>query len=212
MGCVLSISLSSYFVVTNLWLSLFKFKTNLITLLYSPLFKRKTFIMKNISTGFGLCAVAAAVALYPVLDRFAPIAKEAHAGVPVSAITSAALAQTAPTIVWYGVVNEQYRNYFGSTVTIPVLVRSWSDGLVEAKKFKMTPADYMSDCGLPPFGYCASPWYVINNPAQGYAAASDSNFDAQVDGADLALLLGNWGDAPRDQIPTSDCPLNLINP
>ena len=58
--------------------------------------------MKNISTGFGLCAIAAAVALYPVLDRFAPIAKEAHAGVPVSAITSAALAQTAPTIVWYG--------------------------------------------------------------------------------------------------------------
>ncbi len=79
-----------------------KFKTNLITLLYSPLFKRKSLIMKNISTGFGLCAISAAVALYPVLDRFAPIGKEAHAGVPVSAITSAALAQTAPTIVWYG--------------------------------------------------------------------------------------------------------------
>ena len=44
--------------------------------------------MKNISTGFGLCAIAAAVALYPVLDRFAPIAKEAHAGVPVTAICS----------------------------------------------------------------------------------------------------------------------------
>ena len=65
--------------------------------LLSPLFKRKSLIMKNISTGFGLCAIAAAVALYPVLDRFAPIGKEAHAGVPVSAITSAALAQTAPT-------------------------------------------------------------------------------------------------------------------
>ena len=36
--------------------------------------------------------------------------------------------------------------------------------------------------------------------------------NCQVDGADLALLLGNWGDAPRDQIPISDCPLNLINP
>ena len=29
---------------------------------------------------------------------------------------------------------------------------------------------------------------------------------------DLAMLLGNWGDAPRHDIPPSDCPLNLINP
>ena len=25
------------------------------------------------------------------------------------------------------------------------------------------------------------------------------------------LLLGNQGDAPKDQVPSSDCPLNLIN-
>ena len=62
--------------------------------------------------------------------------------------------------------------------------------------------------GLP----CIGPWILINDPAQGLAAASDSNFDSKVDGADLAMLLGNWGDAPRDQIPHSDCPLNLINP
>ncbi len=36
--------------------------------------------MKNFSTGFGLCAIAVAVALYPVLDRVAPIGKEANAG------------------------------------------------------------------------------------------------------------------------------------
>ena len=36
----------------------------------SPHFHRESLIMKNISTGFGLCAIAAAVALYPVLDRF----------------------------------------------------------------------------------------------------------------------------------------------
>ena len=179
--------------------------------LLSPLFKRKSLIMKNISTGFGLCAIAAAVALYPVLDRFAPIAKEAHAGVPVSAITSAVMGQAAPTIVWYGVVNEQYRNQYSIIVTIPVLVRSWSNGLVEAKKFKMTSFDTSTDCGLGD-GICASPWYVINDPAQGLAAASDSDFNGQVDGADLAMLLGNWGDAPRHDIPPSDCPLNLINP
>ena len=31
-------------------------------------------------------------------------------------------------------------------------------------------------------------------------------------GGDLALLLGNWGDAPRDQIAHSDCPPCLMNP
>ena len=30
--------------------------------------------------------------------------------------------------------------------------------------------------------------------------------------AKLAMLLGNWGDAPRHDIPPSDCPLKLINP
>ena len=176
--------------------------------LLSPLFKRKSLIMKNISTGFGLCAIAAAVALYPVLDRFAPIGKEAHAGVPVSAITSAALAQTAPTIVWYGVVTQDASETY--TRQYPVLMRAWSNGQVEAKKFYM--GQFSSSWCNNSFTACSSSWYVINDPAQGLAAASDSNFDAQVDGADLALLLGNWGDAPRDQIPTSDCPLNLINP
>jgi len=33
-----------------------------------------------------------------------------------------------------------------------------------------------------------------------------------VDGADLATMLADWGDAPRYDIPPSDCPLNLINP
>ena len=179
--------------------------------LLSPLFKRKSLIMKNISTGFGLCAIAAAVALYPVLDRFAPIAKEAHAGIPVTAITSAALAQTAPTIVWYGTSgNPRFREYSGSVGTAEsfeysLLYRAWSDGRVEARK--ICPGN---SCGS---GISVSgSWTLVNSPTDGLAAASDSDFNGQVDGADLGRLLGNWGDAPRDQIPTSDCPLNLINP
>ena len=162
--------------------------------------------MKNISTGFGLCAIAAAVALYPVLDRFAPISKEAHAGVPVSAITSAALAQTAPTIVWYGTTAYGSLGN-GASMEMLFVIRAWSDGRIEARK--INPGG-QNGCqyGLP----CIGPWILINDPAQGLAAASDSNFDSKVDGADLAMLLGNWGDAPRDQIPHSDCPLNLINP
>ena len=160
--------------------------------------------MKNISTGFGLCAIAAAVALYPVLDRFAPIAKEAHAGVPVSAITSAALAQTAPTIVWYG--STSTTGYGDRSYYNIYLFRAWSDGRVEGKRIG---AETQTTCSAP---YCFSEWFLINDPAQGYSAASDSNFDSKVDGADLAMLLGNWGDAPRHDIPPSDCPLNLINP
>ena len=186
----------------DLRLSLSKFKTSLITLLYSPLFKRKSLIMKNISTGFGLCAIAAAVALYPVLDRFAPIGKEAHAGVPVSAITSAALAQTAPTIVWYGTSLGQD---VGQGTNVTLVWRAWSDGKIEVRSGTLRPT-----CQLET--YPCGNWVVFSNPNDGYSAASDSNFDAKVDGADLAMLLGNWGDAPRDQIPHSDCPLNLINP
>ena len=61
-------------------------------------------------------------------------------------------------------------------------------------------------------GYCTKPWILVSTPAQGYAAATDINADTSVDGADLAMMLGNWGDAPRHDIPPSDCPLNLINP
>ena len=168
----------------------------------SPLFKRKSLIMKNISTGFGLCTIAAAVALYPVLDRFAPISKEAHAGVPVSAITSATLAQSAPTIVWYG--TSEGTGYSADT-HVTLVWRAWSDGKIEVKSGTL-----YSPCQM--VNWPCSNWVVFSNPSQGYSAASDSNFDSKVDGADLAMLLGNWGDAPRDQIPISDCPLNLINP
>ena len=164
--------------------------------------------MKNISTGFGLCVLGLGVALWPIMDRFAPSAREAHAGVPTAAIASAVMGQAAPTIVWHGVVTQDASDTY--TRQYPVLMGAWSNGQVEAKKFYM--GQFSSSWCNNNFTACSSNWYVINDPAQGLAAASDSNFDAQVDGADLALLLGNRGDAPRDQIPSSDCPLNLINP
>ena len=162
--------------------------------------------MKNISTGFGLCAIAAAVALYPVLDRFAPIAKEAHAGVPVSAITSAALGQSAPTIVWYGMAHSPLNsNSGGTTYGYTIFARAWSDGKVEMKKVCSgnSCSDQITDL---------AGWVVVNNPAQGLTYRSDINFDSNVDGSDLAQILNDWGDAPRHDIPPSDCPLNLINP
>jgi hypothetical protein len=53
---------------------------------------------------------------------------------------------------------------------------------------------------------------VLSDPNSGYPSASDINFDSKVDGSDLAQVLNDWGDAPRQDIPPSTCPLDLINP
>jgi len=87
------------------------------------------------------------------------------------------------------------------------LYRAWSDGSVEAK------ATLISDAGIcSGVQFCASPWRTIASPKQGFNAASDINFDSKVDGADLSQVLNDWGNAPRQDIVPSTCPLNLINP
>ena len=159
--------------------------------------------MKNISTGFGLCVAAAAALAYPFVSSLAPSAN-ASAVTAAAAVTTAATGQATPTIVWYGTEP----NYWVNGVTI---IRAWSDGRVEAK------GGYLE--GNPASGdYCewVSPlcdrWIVISDPAQGLTYRSDINFDEKVDGADLGQLLADWGNAPRQDIPPSDCPLALINP
>jgi hypothetical protein len=61
-------------------------------------------------------------------------------------------------------------------------------------------------------GFCTSGWKIVSSPAQGLTYRSDINFDSNVDGSDLAQVLNDWGNAPRQDIPPSDCPLALINP
>lgn len=159
--------------------------------------------MKNISTGFGLCVLGLGIAAWPVLDRLMPTAS-ASAITAAAAVTTAATGQTTPTIVWYG--TEINNNEFHS------LYRAWTDGRVEMRRVRTRVAgvdpNNWCDGTLP----CASPWFVISDPAQGLTYRSDINFDEQVDGADLGQLLADWGDAPRQDIPPSDCPLALINP
>lgn len=155
--------------------------------------------MKNVSTGFGLCVLGLGIAAWPVLDRLAPTANAGAVSTAATVISAAASAQAGPTIVWYGwAVGDRYAGR---------LVRAWSDGRVEVKRVDGGGGDYCND--QPD---CASPWFVINDPAQGLTYRSDINFDAKVDGADLGQLLTDWGDAPRQDIPPSDCPLALINP
>lgn len=159
--------------------------------------------MKSVSTGFGLCALACAVVVYPVMDRLLPssVGSKAAAAVPAMAATRG----VEPTIVWYGCVS-------GTTQYYPqysVVFRAWSNGRVEMMRVQHG-VDTVYPCNT--YTPCVSGWIVLSDPEQGYAAAADINFDQVVDGTDLGLLLGKWGDAPRHEIPPSDCPLNLINP
>jgi hypothetical protein len=153
--------------------------------------------MKNISTGTGIALLAGAIVAYPIIDRMMP---RAEAGAThVAAVVAAATAQNPPepTIVWYGT------SASGSYGFMRVL-RSWSDGRIESKSFNVN-----GEC---PSSICGGDWVVLADSNQGYNAASDINFDSKVDGSDLAQVLNDWGNAPRQEIPPSTCPLNLINP
>jgi hypothetical protein len=155
--------------------------------------------MRNVSTGTGLVALSAAILGSTALIRFGPAEGTAHAGIAAAAISAAVVAQTPtePTIVWYGTSASGAYGFMR-------VVRAWSDGRIEAKSFDVNGA-----CPVP---ICNGTWSVISDPAQGLTYRSDINFDEKVDGADLGQLLADWGDAPRQDIPPSDCPLALINP
>jgi hypothetical protein len=153
--------------------------------------------MKNISTGTGLCVLGLCLASYPVLDRVMP--KADASATHAAAVLAAATSQAGPTIVWYGMCNIGEWMIFG---------RAWSDGTLEMKRNNSSSGgSWCTD-----FQVCNSPWIVVSAPNQGFSASSDINFDEKVDGADLGQLLSAWGDAPRQDIPPSTCPLNLINP
>jgi hypothetical protein len=157
--------------------------------------------MKNLSIGTGLAILGLCVVSPSILDRIAPTA---HAGTAAtSAIVAAATAQVPPepTIVWYGTSSS---NAGSGYQVMAVVFRAWSDGKIEFKQM------------LPGINSCASSvcpnWQVLSDPNSGYNASADINFDSKVDGADLSQVLAMWGDAPRQDIPPSTCPLNLINP
>ena len=153
--------------------------------------------------GVGLCMIGGAALLQSGSPAHASVVTAPAAA---TALAATATAQTGPTIVWYGTYGGNSGQYIGGA-----LLRAWSDGTVEMKKIEVFLA---STSGSPCSSStpCSSPWLVISSPTQGYRAAADINADELVNGADLASILGNWGDAPRVPFPQSDCPLNLINP
>jgi len=168
--------------------------------------------MKNFSTGTGLVALSAAILGSTIIMRFGSADQAAHAAPPMEvakAIAAASTAQVTPTIVWYGVSGDAFEQ---------TIIRAWSDGRVEATAgaWRIDSATQCNAWRLKVPGnsapICGGPWQVVCDPNQGFNAAADINFDSKVDGSDLGQLLASWGDAPRQDIPPSDCPLNLINP
>ena len=160
--------------------------------------------MKNISTGTGIALLAGAIVAYPIIDRVMPRAEAG--GTHVATVVAAATAQVPPepTIVWYGIGSAGL--YWQATDCV---YRAWSDGTIEFKRNTFNNGDNDVCSSL---SNCVSPWITVASPNSGYNAAADINFDSKVDGSDLAQVLNDWGDAPRQDIPPSTCPLNLINP
>jgi len=166
--------------------------------------------MKNISTGTGIALLAGAILGSTIIMRFGPADQAAHAAPPMEAAKAVAAAATAqvppePTIVWYGCA--------GSAI-----YRAWSSGRIEITEGSYR-INYNLPCGDPnrkvwtsTDGCPGTKWDVISDDAQGLTYRSDINFDSKVDGADLSQVLNDWGNSPRQDIPPSDCPLNLINP
>lgn len=176
--------------------------------------------MKNLSAGTGLCIAGLCVVAFPFAQKLASVDNQAHAGIHASTTAavssaSAATVQVTPTIVWYHAVPNPIARAGSSNSVVYSghfwLLRGWSDGRVEARSVfaSSSTLDTCSGSTTPP---CIGEWVVISDPNQGYSAASDINFDSTVDGSDLGQLLADWGDAPRQDIPPSDCPLALINP
>ncbi len=154
--------------------------------------------------GVGLCMIGGAMLLQNGQQANAATAVSMPA--TAAAVTAAASTQAGgePTVVWYGVADA---GATGNNYGLDRLYRAWSDGTIEVRLI----SNFVS-----PQGVCYSNpqcgWIVISSPNEGFRAASDANADEKVDGADLGMLLSNWGDAPRVPFPPSDCPLNLTNP
>jgi hypothetical protein len=165
--------------------------------------------MKNLSTGTGLSLLAGAILGSTIIMRYGPADQAAHAAPPIEALKAVAAASTAqvtPTIVWYGVATLGYNASGVAAQDWSVVARAWSDGRIEIRRIR----HQFNACGTAPV--CMEPWQVVSDANMGYNAAADINFDSKVDGDDLGQLLAAWGDAPRHDIPPSDCPLNLVNP
>jgi hypothetical protein len=150
--------------------------------------------MKNAGIAGGLVAIGIGLTTIG-LSNFNN-APQAYAVMPTAVVEAG---PEEPTIVWYGNGGSGFRG---------VVLRAWSNGLVECMEYELNESQ--GECYSA--GYdCYGTWIVISSPTEGLNAAADINFDEIVDGQDLGVLLASWGNAPRNPMPPSDCPLGLLD-
>lgn len=132
--------------------------------------------------GTGLCMIGGAMLLQQTPQANATASVPSFAS---TAIVAAAAAQTTPTVVWMGVSSDLLERYFYH--------RLWSDGRQEVRKINFCN---VSGCSEGDFCCASANWIEVPPPpaGNGFACRSDVNGDRRVDGADLASLLGNWGE------------------
>jgi hypothetical protein len=142
--------------------------------------------MNNISTGFGLALLAGAILAYPFVSSLAPNANASAVTAAASAVSTAATGQAGPTVVWMAATDTQ-------------MFRLWSDGRLEYRRL------YYMYVGAAPCGsshdfrVCgSSDWIEVPPPpaGNGFACRADLDGNRTVDGADLGMILTNWGQQP----------------
>ena len=145
---------------------------------------------------FGMLTAAVCLMVIMMISREAP---QAHADMYRGDTGG------EPTIVWYDIqlVSE------GGSYTTYILARAWSDGTIEVRKQQIYRQNELN-CFIEE-RFC-SPWLVVSSPNEGLAALSDLNDDESVNIDDLLQVINDWGPAPPNVIPPSDCPLAMINP
>ena len=166
----------------------------------------KSNTLASSAIALGLFAVAGSQVFNSISDRQPTLVADVQ---PVASVEHVAIHEPGdPFIVWY---DSMPIGIQGGTKAV-VLLRAWSDGIVEARRINAELGFFASSIGC--IGStsldCVSPWVVVSDPNEGRAAISDANADESVDLADLNFLLANFGPAPRNDIPESPCPFGLI--
>ena len=138
--------------------------------------------------GTGLCMIGGAMLLQQTPQANATASLPSFAS---TAIVAAATTQTTPTVIWMGVTQVTEWN---TQMFYAVYHRLWSDGKLEMMSVRIGYGG-TSCVGMEPQG-CTHDWIEVPPPpaGNGFACRSDVNGDRRVDGADLASLLGNWGE------------------
>jgi hypothetical protein len=151
--------------------------------------------------GTGLCMIGGAMLLQQTPQANATASVPSFAS---TAIVAAAAAQTTPTVVWMGVT--------APSGGLTVFHRIWSDGRQECRTINVSWVSGVCGPGSSSFNVTPSctlhDWIEIPPPpsGNGLACRTDINGDRRIDGADLGLMLGDWGSSGScEPQPTYPC-------